>query len=68
MIAATILEKFRSNLKIQKNISLPDLKRGQVLVKIKYTGICASQLFEIAGSRDNKKFFHTCLVMKQLEL
>jgi len=33
------------------NLKFPDLSEGQVLVKILYSTICGSQLFEIAGDR-----------------
>lgn len=33
------------------NLSLPTLKRGQVLVKVSYTGVCGSQLIEQKGGR-----------------
>lgn len=55
-ITAAVLTKVNSRLKIIKKINFLDLKRGQVLVKIKYTAICGSQIFEIKGLRDNKKF------------
>jgi S-(hydroxymethyl)glutathione dehydrogenase/alcohol dehydrogenase len=42
-------------------IKLPPLKEGQVLVKIAYSGICQSQLLEINGSKDNKKYLPHCL-------
>ena len=53
---AAVLEKINCPLKIRKNIKFKDLLRGQVLVKIYYTGICQSQIQEIYGGRENKKF------------
>ena len=36
---AAVLTKNDSKLKILNEISLPDLKKGQLLVKLKYSGI-----------------------------
>ena len=51
-----ILTKIKSPLKIIENVNLPNLKKNQVLVKIKDTAICGSQLFEIEGKRESKKY------------
>ena len=48
---AAILVKHNEPLQIIDDIEIPALKRGQVLVKIFYTGICHSQLMEINGLR-----------------
>ena len=53
---AAYLNKINSPLKISKNITFENLKYGQVLVKIFYTGICKSQIYEIYNGRDNKKY------------
>ena len=45
---AAILLKNNKPLKIY-NIDLPDPEMGEVLVKIYYSGICHTQLLEIAG-------------------
>ena len=50
-IKAAVLDRVRSKLKIVENISIPNLERGQVLVKINYTGVCRSQLYEAQGKR-----------------
>ena len=50
-----ILYKIKSKLKI-KNIFFPEPKSGQVLVKLDYSGVCASQVMEIMGGRNNKKY------------
>lgn len=53
---AAILEKLNNPLVI-KNIELPKkLYRGQVLVKMKYTGICGSQIGEISGIKGPDKY------------
>ena len=53
---AAILVKQNSNLIIDK-ITLPSsLKKGQVLVKMIYSGVCASQLGEIQGIKGKDKF------------
>ena len=33
------------------NLKIPKLKKGQVLVKIMYSGVCRSQLMEFKGQR-----------------
>ncbi len=53
---AAILFKQKSNLKIE-NIELPKyLEYGQILVKMIYSGICASQLGEIQAIKGKDKF------------
>ena len=53
---AAVLFKQNSNLKIIKIKSNSKLSRGQVLVKIFYSGICGSQLGEISGVKGKDKF------------
>ena len=53
---AAYLNKQNNLLKISENIRYEKLLRGQVLVKILYSGICRSQLYEIFDGRDNKKY------------
>ena len=53
---AAVLYNHKSNLKIVKNIKIPKIKKSQILIKIKYSGICGSQIHEINGGRDNKKY------------
>ncbi len=53
---ASYLNKINENLKIS-NISFNDkLKKGQVLVKLKYSGVCGSQLGEISGVKGKDRF------------
>jgi len=52
---AAILSQINQPLEIDELI-IPDLKRGQVLVKIAYSGICHSQLNEIRGLKGEDKF------------
>lgn len=47
---AAVLEKVNYKLSIE-NLKIPKLQRGQVLIKMHYTSICGSQLFEISGGR-----------------
>ena len=54
-ISAAVLFKLKNSLKIL-DLKIPKLKKGQVLVKIIYSGICKSQLFEISGGRNNSKW------------
>lgn len=39
-----------------KNIDIPNLKEGQVLVKVAYSGVCHSQLMEVKGKRGEDKW------------
>ena len=56
---AAILTQIDQPLDIDELI-IPELKRGQVLVKIAYSGICHSQLNEIRGLKGEDKFLpHT---------
>lgn len=52
---AAVLETINSPLTIA-DVGLTPLKRGQVLVKILMSGICGSQLQEIAGNKGNARF------------
>ena len=47
---AAILESLCSPLLIKK-VELPALLRGQVLVKVLFSGVCRSQLMEVRGKR-----------------
>lgn len=47
---AAILENTSTPL-VVRTIDLPELKRGQVLVKILFSGVCRSQLMEVRGGR-----------------
>lgn len=55
-ITAAVLTRCGKPLEIIENIQLPVLKRGQVLVKIHYAGLCHSQLMEVSGSRGKDKY------------
>ncbi len=52
---AAILEQIDAPLTVGE-VGLTELLRGQVLVKILVSGICGSQLQEIAGNKGNAKF------------
>jgi S-(hydroxymethyl)glutathione dehydrogenase/alcohol dehydrogenase len=52
---AVILEEINKPLKV-KEVSLTELKVGQVLVKILVSGLCGAQLQEIAGLKGNSNF------------
>jgi S-(hydroxymethyl)glutathione dehydrogenase/alcohol dehydrogenase len=54
-IKAAILEKICAPLAIRK-LNTRELQRGQVLVKIFYSGVCRSQLMEINGKRGEDKW------------
>ena len=56
--AAVLVQK--NKIKIKKLI-LPDLKKGQVLIKIKYSSICHTQIQEISGLRGKDRYLPHCL-------
>ena len=56
--AATLFKK--KKIKVVK-LKTPNLKTGQVLVKIKYTSICHTQFQEINGLRGKDKYLPHCL-------
>jgi S-(hydroxymethyl)glutathione dehydrogenase/alcohol dehydrogenase len=49
-IRAAVLEELGKPLTI-KNLDLPALLQGQVLVKVHFSGVCRSQLMEVSGGR-----------------
>jgi len=56
---AAVLYKQNEPLKIEE-LSIPDLREGQVLVKIRFSGVCHSQLNEIKGWKGPDRFLpHT---------
>ena len=58
---AAVLFKTRSKLKIIKNFELPKISDNQVLVQIKYSSICGSQIMEIEGKRGKDMHLPHCL-------
>ncbi len=52
---AAILEKIKKDLKIKK-LKLKNPQKNQILIKLKYSGVCRSQIMEIDGKRENKKW------------
>lgn len=50
LIRAAILFDLNSSLEIY-NLKIPPLEKGQVLVKILFSGVCRSQLMEVRGGR-----------------
>ena len=56
---AAVLNKINNPLQIEE-LTIPELKAGQVLVKIAYSGVCHSQLNEVHGLKGEDKFLpHT---------
>ena len=55
---AAILYK-KHKVKIE-NIKFKNLRKGQVLIKIDYSGICGSQYFEYNGERGKDKYLPHC--------
>ena len=52
---AAILEKINEPL-VVKTVKIPELKTGQVLIKVHYSGVCRSQLMEVQGSRGEDRW------------
>lgn len=55
-IKAAVLEALNEPLAIYDDIEVPELKVGQVLVKIQYAGLCHSQLMEARGGRGEDNY------------
>jgi len=53
---AAILSKINSDLQIKKIEIKTKLKKGQVFVKLKYSGVCGKQIDEINGTGGKDKF------------
>ena len=53
---AAVLEKNNANLSIKRIIFKGPLKKGQILIKLKYSGICGKQIDEVEGI-GGKDFF-----------
>ena len=47
---AAVLQQLNKPLRIRE-LTIPDLKPGQVLVEVAYSGLCGSQLLEVRGKR-----------------
>ena len=60
LIKSAVLEKIKKPLKI-KTLNYKPLTRGQVLVKVYYSGVCGSQVMEINGNRGKDKWLPHCL-------
>jgi S-(hydroxymethyl)glutathione dehydrogenase / alcohol dehydrogenase len=50
-LKAAILSALSRPLDIVGDLAAPPLRRGQVLVKLAYSGVCHSQLMEVRGKR-----------------
>ena len=56
---AAVLEHLNKPLRIRE-LTIPDLRPGQVLVEVTYSGVCHSQLLEVHGRRGEDKYLpHT---------
>lgn len=55
-VEGAVLVELKTPLKIVRDITVPTLKRGQVLVEIAYSGVCHSQVMEVDGQRGDDKF------------
>lgn len=50
-----VLEQLNKPIKIRE-LTIPDLKPGQVLVEVAYSGVCHSQLLEVCGKQGHDRF------------
>ena len=57
---ADVLVKQKKKLSIL-NLNFPELKKGHLLIKIKYSGICHTQLNEISGILGKDKYLPHCI-------
>lgn len=55
LFRGAVLEQFNMPLTIRR-LRVPDLLHGQVLIKVKYSGLCRSQIMEIGGRRGHDKY------------
>ncbi|OUX78761.1 MAG: hypothetical protein CBC19_04085 [Oceanospirillales bacterium TMED59] len=55
-MTAAILTETKKPLQILDDLKIPELRSGQVLVKIHYAGLCHSQLMEAKGFRGEDHF------------
>ena len=56
---AAVLEQLNKPLRTRE-LTIPDLRPGQVLVEVAYSGVCHSQLLEVRGKRGPDRFLpHT---------
>tara|TARA_B100001057_G_scaffold398247_1_gene408722 strand:- start:3080 stop:4120 length:1041 start_codon:yes stop_codon:yes gene_type:complete len=53
---AAVLEQLNKNLKLREIKLKNELKKNQFLIKMKYSGICGSQLGEISGVKGRDKY------------
>ena len=53
---AAILWETGKNLRVANELKVPDIKEGQVLVKMAYAGVCHSQLMETRGLRGHDPY------------
>ena len=57
---AAVLKKQKTNLEIL-NLQIPKIPKGYILVKMKYSGICHTQLNEISGILGKDKHIPHCM-------
>lgn len=53
---AAVLTELNKPLNIVTQVMIPELKTGQVLIKVKYAGLCHSQVMEARGKRGEDRF------------
>ena len=53
---AAVLYETGEPLVIEEKVEIPDLKAGQVLVKVHFSGVCHSQLMEAQGKRGDDSY------------
>ena len=52
---AAVLEK-KNKINIIRGIKIPKIKNSQILIKVMFSGVCGSQIFEISCQRNNSKY------------
>jgi len=53
---AAILKELNKPLNVLSNIEIPNLNKGQILVRLAYSGVCHSQLMEASGKRGEDRY------------
>ncbi|WP_430396143.1 zinc-binding dehydrogenase [Ferrovibrio sp.] len=55
-LTAAVLVQTGQPLEIIDNIAIPELKQGQILVRVHYAGLCHSQVMETRGARGEDRY------------
>ena len=55
-MTAAVLQQVKTPLAVIHELEIPELRRGQVLVELAFSGVCHSQLMEARGERGEDRF------------